>query len=70
MPVGGWLAWEIHRTIGLGHIPALLGVANGPSESFDLAMLDFALTSGWAYLVLHRTVTAAETGELWARDRR
>ncbi len=50
VPVGGWLLWEIHQTIGLDapHFWELLA----KDRVFDVAMLDFALTSGWALLVL------------------
>ncbi len=49
-PVGGWLLWEIHRTIGLGS-PRLWELLR-TDRVFDLAMLDFALTASWAFLVL------------------
>jgi hypothetical protein len=50
LPVGGWLLREIHRTIGLDspHLWELLRT----DRVFDLAMLDFTLTAGWAALVL------------------
>jgi hypothetical protein len=50
LPVGGWLLWEIHRTIGLGshHLWELLRT----DRVLDVAMLDFTLTAGWAALVL------------------
>lgn len=50
VPLGGWLLWEIHRTIGLDapHFWELLA----RDRVFDVAMLDFALTSSWALLVL------------------
>ncbi len=49
-PLGGWLLWEIERTIGLSkpHLWQLLRT----DRVFDLAMLDFTLTAGWAFLVL------------------
>ncbi len=50
LPVGGWLLWEIHRTIGL-ESPRLWELLR-TDRVFDLAMLDFALTAGWACLVL------------------
>ena len=48
--LGGWLVWEIHRTIGLNapHFWELLK----QDRVFDLAMLDFFVTAGWALLVL------------------
>ena len=50
VPLGGWLLREIHRTIGLDapHFWDLLRT----DRVFDLAMLDFALTAGWALLVI------------------
>ena len=50
LPVGGWLLWDIQRTIGLNapHFWELLRT----DRVFDVAMLDFALTAGWAGLVL------------------
>ncbi|WP_435009681.1 hypothetical protein P12x_000930 [Tundrisphaera lichenicola] len=50
LPVGGWLLWEIHRTIGLSS-PRLWELLR-TDRVFDLAMLDFTLTAGWAALVL------------------
>ena len=50
IPVGGWLVWEIRRTIGLG-APRFWELLRA-ERVFDLAMLDFFLTSGWAMLVL------------------
>lgn len=50
LPVGGWLLWVIHRTIGLGS-PRLWELLR-TDRVFDLAMLDFTLTAGWAALVL------------------
>ena len=49
-PVGVWLLFEIHRTIGLDspHLWELLRT----DRVFDLAMLDFTLTAAWAFLVL------------------
>ena len=49
-PLGGWLLFEIRRTIGLSspHLWELLRT----DRVFDLAMLDFTLTAGWAFLVL------------------
>ena len=49
VPVGGWLLWEIHRTIGLGS-PRLWELLR-TDRVFDLAMLDFVLTAAWAALV-------------------
>ena len=49
-PVGGWLLYEIHRTIGLGS-PRLWELLR-TDRVFDLAMLDFTLTAAWAALVL------------------
>jgi len=50
VPLGGWLVREIRRTIGLDapHFWVLLRT----DRVFDLAMLDFALTAGWALMVL------------------
>ncbi len=50
LSLGGWLLWEIHRTIGLNapHFWELLR----NDRVFDLAMLDFFVTAGWALLVL------------------
>ena len=50
VPPGGWLLWEVHRTIGLG-APRFWELLRG-EPVFDLAMLDFFLTAGWAGLVL------------------
>lgn len=47
--VGGWLVWEIHRTIGLGS-PRLWELLR-TDRVFDLAMLDFVLTASWVALV-------------------
>ena len=47
---GGWLVAEIYRTIGLGE-PRLWQLLRD-DRVFDLAMLDFFLTAGWAALVL------------------
>lgn len=49
-PLGAWLLYEIQRTIGLSspHLWELLRT----DRVFDLAMLDFTLTAGWAFLVL------------------
>jgi len=49
-PLGGWLLYEIHRTIGLSS-PRLWELLR-TDRVFDLAMLDFTLTAGWAALVL------------------
>ena len=49
-PVGGWLLFEIHRTIGLDS-PRLWELLR-TDRVFDLAMLDFTLTAAWAFLVL------------------
>ena len=50
VPLGGWLVYEIQRTIGLNdpHLWELLRT----DRVFDLAMLDFILTASWAYLVI------------------
>jgi hypothetical protein len=50
LPLGGWLVYEIQRTIGLEapHLWELLKT----DRVFDLAMLDFFLTAAWAFLVL------------------
>ncbi len=50
LPLGGWLVWEIHRTIGLEapHFWELLRI----DRVFDLAMLDLFLTAAWALLAL------------------
>lgn len=50
LPIGGWLLWEIHRTIGL-NAPRFWELL-GAERVFDVAMLDFFLTAGWAGLVL------------------
>lgn len=50
LPIGGWLFWEIHRTIGLG--APRFGQLLASDRVFDVAMLDFFLTAGWAGLVL------------------
>ena len=50
LPVGGWLLWEIHRTIGL-NAPRFWELLR-TDRVFDVAMLDFCLTAGWAGLVL------------------
>ncbi len=50
VPVGGWLLWEIERTIGLS-TPRLWELLR-TDRVFDLAMLDFTLTAGWAYFAL------------------
>jgi hypothetical protein len=49
-PLGGWLLFEIHRTIGLSS-PRLWELLR-TDRVFDIAMLDFFLTAGWAFLVL------------------
>ncbi|WP_435019060.1 hypothetical protein TA3x_001054 [Tundrisphaera sp. TA3] len=49
VPVGGWLLWEIHRTIGLDS-PRLWELLR-TDRVFDLAMLDFVLTASWAAVV-------------------
>ena len=49
LPVGGWLMWEIHHTIGLDS-PRLWELLR-TDRVFDVAMLDFALTAAWAALV-------------------
>jgi hypothetical protein len=48
--LGGWLVLEIHRTIGL-NAPRFWELLR-EDRVFDLAMLDFFLTAGWAALVL------------------
>ena len=50
LPVGGWLIWEIHRTIGL-NAPRFWELLRA-ERVFDVALLDFFLTAGWAGLVL------------------
>ncbi len=50
LPVGGWLLWEIHRTIGLS-APRFWELLRA-ERVFDVAMLDFVLTAAWAMLVL------------------
>jgi len=50
LPVGGWLLWEIHRTIGLSS-PRFWELLRA-ERVFDVAMLDFVLTATWAMLVL------------------
>lgn len=49
VPVGGWLLWEIHRTIGLD-APRFWELLR-TDRVFDVAMLDFFVTAGWAGLV-------------------
>lgn len=49
-PLAGWLLYEIQRTIGLSN-PRLWELLRA-DRVFDLAMLDFVLTAGWAVLVL------------------
>lgn len=50
VPLGGWLVHEIQATIGLSN--PRLWVLLKTDRVFDLAMLDFFLTAGWAVLVL------------------
>ncbi|GIW86543.1 MAG: hypothetical protein KatS3mg108_0867 [Isosphaeraceae bacterium] len=50
VPAGGWLIWEIHRTIGLD-APRFWELLRD-DRVFGLAMLDFFLTAAWALLVL------------------
>ena len=50
VPTGGWLIWEIQRTIGL-NAPRFWELLRA-ERVFDVAMLDFFLTAGWAGLVL------------------
>ncbi len=50
VPIGGWLAWEIERTIGLG-APRFVELLRD-DRVFDLAMLDFFVTAGWVAVVL------------------
>ncbi len=50
LPLGGWLIWEIQRTIGLG-APRFWELL-GREPVFDVAMLDFMLTATFAALVL------------------
>ena len=50
LPIGGWLLWEIHRSIGL-NAPRFWELLR-TDRVFDVAMLDFFLTAGWAGLVL------------------
>ncbi len=63
LPVGGWLAWEIERTIGLSS-PRLWELLR-TDRVFDLAMLDFTLTAGWAFLVLIER-SGGKNWRLWA----
>lgn len=48
--VGGWLVYEIQRTIGLSS-PRLWELLR-EDRVFDLAMLDFVLTASWVVLVM------------------
>ena len=50
IPIGGWLFWEIHQTVGLNS-PRFWELLQR-DRVFDVVMLDFFLTSGWAGLVL------------------
>lgn len=50
VPLGSWLLYEIQTTIGLSD-PRLWELLK-TDRVFDLAMLDFFLTAGWAVLVL------------------
>jgi hypothetical protein len=50
VPLGGWLLYEIQRTIGL-ESPRLWELLR-TDRVFDVAMLDFMLTASWAFLVL------------------
>lgn len=50
VPLAGWLAWEIHQSIGL-NAPRFWQLLRD-DRVFDLAMLDFFLTAAWALLVL------------------
>jgi hypothetical protein len=50
VPPAAWLLYEIERTIGLSS-PRLWELLR-TDRVFDLAMLDFFLTAGWALLVL------------------
>ena len=62
VPLGTWLVWEIHRTIGLSdpHFWDLLK----NDRVFDVAMLDFVLTSGWAAIVLVERANV-KTWQFW-----
>lgn len=50
LTVGGWLVYEIQRTIGLSS-PRLWELLR-EDRVFDLAMLDFFLTASWVILVM------------------
>ena len=50
LTVGGWLVYEIQRTIGLSS-PRLWELLRD-DRVFDLAMLDFFLTASWVVLVM------------------
>ena len=50
VPLGGWLIWTIHRTTGLA-APRFWELLRA-EPVFDVALLDFFLTAGWAGLVL------------------
>lgn len=50
VPVGGWLLWEIHRTVGLTS-PRLWELLR-EDRVFAFAMLDFFLTAAFAAIVL------------------
>jgi len=63
LPVGGWLLYEIERTIGLKS-PRLWELLR-TDRVFDLAMLDFGLTAGWASLVLFER-SRARDWRFWA----
>ena len=63
LPLGGWLLLQIHRTIGLGS-PRLWELLR-TDRVFDVAMLDFGLTAGWASLVLFER-TRARDWRFWA----
>ncbi len=53
---GGWLLWEIHRTIGL-NAPRFWELLR-TDRVFDIAMLDFVLTAAWAFFVMIERRTA------------
>lgn len=50
VPVGGWLLWEIHKTVGLTS-PRMWDLLR-EDRVFAFAMLDFFLTAAFAAIVL------------------
>ena len=65
LPVGGWLLWEIQRTIGL-NAPRFWELLRA-ERVFDVALLDFFLTAGWAGLVLLERADRRDW-RTWARS--